>query len=535
MGTRNKKLSWSWPLISLKWIAEILSSFDHLIEPTWIGLKRQITFQVANTTFSSNIFKQLQRLLTELQLVEETGRIIQPTIKPTETCVKKHLIHLCEYNSASWATYFFEIYRKQTQIIFNQMIDTPPVSFPEISSYPVFKQWAQYFQYIGYGLLIEPEYFIPESMVTDKFVYDVKFIEKCLKAIDNPRQLTGKHSLHTEGDFLVWSKGEDYLPISEDSKLIPRIPHDRIYEEWLESKPKKGALLGALNEGMKFWYQMIDEKIADSPFSDLISTIYTCKKFIDYFLFGKSILDNDFIDKENIFAIQKKWEFVNHFKMPNNLWKLMPNLYKDITRLNWGITHYRNSLQRPTIRAYKYDDTLFNSDFEFAKKIPIRCSRSKRSLHAILNSLSKIYASIMRLNDHQTYHHYQGRTKKLLNELNHYIPSDPLEKIEVLAQLDKFIELTSQEKNILKNRIQVNSHFDFPQDQSLKICFWVHKYHDLQEIPQTAVIKKIKEQLELLQKRYIKDICYYEKYQDEWNIACDQIKKIASDIKWKDK
>ena len=43
MGNRKNNLSWEWPLISLEWIPEILSSIDSLIESSWIGLQREMT------------------------------------------------------------------------------------------------------------------------------------------------------------------------------------------------------------------------------------------------------------------------------------------------------------------------------------------------------------------------------------------------------------------------------------------------------------------------------------------------------------
>ena len=75
--------------------------------------------------------------------------------------------------------------------------------------FSIFKQWAQFFQYIGLGFLVANDHFIPESAIKSERYLNIKFAERCLKAIEDPRYLTGTFSLHTEADFLAWTMGED--------------------------------------------------------------------------------------------------------------------------------------------------------------------------------------------------------------------------------------------------------------------------------------------------------------------------------------
>jgi hypothetical protein len=531
MGTRKTKLRWSWPLISLEWIPEILSSFDNLIEPSWIGLQRQLTVHVASKKFSNRIFDQLQQLLIDMHLVEEKGKFIQATVNSNPTSIRKHLTDLLNESSEPWANFFSEVSQKKYELIYSQIKDNPPLAYPDIAFYPVFKQWSSFFQYIGYGYLTDKEHFIPESLITDEMVQNEKFIEKCLKAIGDPRHLTGNDSLHTEREFLSWTNGEDYLPITVDQELKPRIPFELIHKRWQENKTEKSGLLVALTESTESWYQMIETQLSDYAFSNLVSVIYTCKLILDYFLFGKLVSDNDFIDKEKIYSIQKRWHSVNHFKLPNNLWKILPNLYKDITRLYWGITQYRNSLQRPIFNEKLYDDSIFKTKLELTSKIPIRCFRSRRSLQAIFQSFSTIYISLSRLIDNQINHYYQNQTQNRLNDINNYLPANPLKTKELIENLIEFIELNSEEKTYLQNHIKLDFQFDYPEEIILQTCFWVHKYYDLLEMPQISIINTLKTQLDMIQKKYIKDINYYEKDQNEWDISCNYLKRITSNFK----
>ena len=530
MGNRKAKLSWTWPLISLEWLPEILSSFDYLIEPTWIGLKRQMTINVAIKSFSNNVFNQLQRILIETNLIAEKGKFIQQTVKPDYSSIRNHLTILVNESSEPWANFFSEVSLKKCKLIYSQIKDNPPNTFPDIASYPVFKQWSKFFQYIGYGHLIDKELFIPGSTITDDMIKDVNFIEKCLKAIRDPRHLTGYDSLHTESDFLSWTNGEDFLPITNDKELKPRIPFELIQQRWQDNKDRKDALFTALNAGSKNWHQNIDQQLSNYAFSDLISLIYTCKMILDYFLFGKQIIDNDFIDKEKIYSIKKRWDSVKNFKLPNHLWKILPNLYKDITRLYWGITQYRNSLQRPIFNHKLYNDSIFKTDLVLTNKIPIRCFRSRRSLHAILQTFTIIYISLSRLMDNKINYYYKELTQNSLNDINNYLPANPLETSEIIGQLKEFIELNSEEQTYLNSNDKLDFHFDYPEESIPQTCFWIHKYHELLGTPQILIIKKVKKELNTIQNKFVKDINYYEKDQTDWEDSCSYLKKIISNF-----
>ena len=140
-----------------------------------------------------------------------------------------------------------------------------------------------------------------------------------------------------------------HLPVSEDPNLFPRIPYDQILKEWETNKNETGAWHAAIINANDIWKQSIKALLSEYPFSNLDKLIYTCKHLLDFFLFGQSKYDTDFIDKESIFTIRKRWKIVKHFMMSEQIWRNLSNLYRDITRLYWGLSYYRNSLRKPLI------------------------------------------------------------------------------------------------------------------------------------------------------------------------------------------
>ena len=94
MGTRKNDLTWTWPLISLEWIPEILCSFDALLEPSWPALKRQMTVNAQNESFANRIFEQLQSFLLQTALVKEERRYIHPVVNGDYSDTQKHLSNI---------------------------------------------------------------------------------------------------------------------------------------------------------------------------------------------------------------------------------------------------------------------------------------------------------------------------------------------------------------------------------------------------------------------------------------------------------
>ncbi len=530
MGNRKTEFSWSWPLIELEWLPEILSSFDKCIEASWNGLQRELTSRVPNKLFSNKIFKQLKILLIETNLVAEEGRLIKITVNPDKRSLQSHFNNLFHKSSETWASFFTEIHYKRDLLFYSRIKNNPDQLFPEIAYYPVFKQWSKFFQYIDLGFLIDAECFMPESYVTQIEILNSVLIEKCLKANGDPRILSGYHSLHAEADFLSWSKGGDLLPLSDDKELTPRIPHDLIKEKWNESS--SGTSLNFNNiivQASESWRQMIYAKLSEHSLSDLNSIIGTCKLFMDHFLFGELDVDNDFLDKDRVNLIKNRWESVSHFKLSGHVWKSIPKLYKDLTRLYWGINFYRNSLRRKDTTGKLYDDSVFQMEIDLIKKIPVRCYRSKTSLHSIIKSQISIYKSILRL-PQKVIKQYEVAVRQIVYDLDNYLPENPIERAELLDELSEFIDLREDEKEQLKIKIDVPTTVNMPENSTLKFFYWMHRYSIFSELSQVKILNKVNDKLNIIHKKFERDIIYYEKHQNSWDKACNRLRGVLNNL-----
>jgi len=525
MGNRKNKLTWTWPLISIEWVPEILASIKYLIEPSWEGLRRQMTMNVPSRAFGNRLFSQVQALLTETGLIAENGRYIEIINDGSYGSIKIHLIEFFNNNPNNWAEYYREILSEKKELYYDQLKKNPPPDWSKVTDYVVFKQWTEFFQFLGLGVLLKNNHFVPETAIKDNHTETHKFVEICIKSYGDPRKLTGNFSYHTEADFLAWTKGEDYLPLSDDPNLFPRIPYELIIDEWNKNKYNPGAWRMALVEGTNEWYDSISKILSAYPFADLKKFIYTCKYLLDYFLFGKPKLDSEYLDAPTLSLTKKTWSLVKHFKISEHIWKLLPNFYKDITKLYWGVSFYRNSLQRPYPKDNLYDQTIFDSiDFSKLKKIPIRCYRSKRTIQAILKNASIIFRVLSKLNDYMIGIDIENKTKIILSECAGYLPSDQLELNDIFPNLENFIEILPEEKTHLLSLPQFDIISEYPTDPILRLCFWVHKFYSLNMNPHLAVFQSTKKKLKSIERRLENEIDFFQSRIKNWDIICNQLR-----------
>jgi len=521
MGTSKYDLTWSWPLISLNWVPEILGSFETLIEPTWVGLQRTMTTNVAQRSFGNRLFSQLKSFLVETGLVKDCGRYISPCVKPTHHDVKDHLLNYYQQSSQSWSQYYRLVSALKNELYFEHLKLHPPKEWPEISTYSVFKQWTNFFQFIGLGFSLVNDQFIPESAITSNMRKDVRFIEKCFKASCDPRLLTGRFSLHTEADFLAWTKGEDILPISEDNDLWPRIPHDDLIRTYRSNKNDIGAWNRSLGRANEEWRNSIKQLLSPYAFANLDDFISSCKHLLDYFLFGKPSYSNNHLAVDELQRIKRIWGPVKNFKMSRATWQILPNLFRDITRLYWGITYYRNSLKKPIRREQQFNENIFaQKDLDEVRKIPIRCYRSKRTISAILLTLSRLHNSLSRVIVTKTLKYYELETKKLYSMINDYLPSNRLDLAELIREVENLVGVFPHEKKNILNIPQLDIASDYPKNELLQMCFWVHHHHKLNGNSSVKSIIAIKDKLETLKRRLTAEMKQFENGLERWETAC---------------
>ena len=350
---------------------------------------------------------------------------------------------------------------------------------------------------------------------------DVRFIEKCFKASCDPRLLTGRFSLHTEADFLAWTKGEDILPISEDNDLWPRIPHDDLIRTYRSNKNDIGAWNRSLGRANEEWRNSIKQLLSPYAFANLDDFISSCKHLLDYFLFGKPSYSNNHLAVDELQRIKRIWGPVKNFKMSRATWQILPNLFRDITRLYWGITYYRNSLKKPIRREQQFNENIFaQKDLDEVRKIPIRCYRSKRTISAILLTLSRLHNSLSRVIVTKTLKYYELETKKLYSMINDYLPSNRLDLAELIREVENLVGVFPHEKKNILNIPQLDIASDYPKNELLQMCFWVHHHHKLNENSSVKSIIAIKDKLETLKRRLTAEMKQFENGLERWEIAC---------------
>ena len=144
-ATKKNKLTWKWPLINLEWLPDIIGNLDMLIEPSWIGLQREMLANVENKAFGKRIYDQLTTLLIETQIIKEDRRHIKCAIDPNRKSIVLHLQNIFEKSSEPWAQCFRYLWDNTIAISFSNLLGEISGQWGDISEYPIFKQWCEIF------------------------------------------------------------------------------------------------------------------------------------------------------------------------------------------------------------------------------------------------------------------------------------------------------------------------------------------------------------------------------------------------------
>lgn len=519
MGNEKIQLSWAWPLISYRWIPEILASINHAIEPSWSGLHREMTNYVVNTGIGNKIFLQLKTLLLESQLIQEQGKYILPTVQPTEKHVREYLSSFLSLSTPPWVLFYRRIMEEGISTLsFEELVQNPPRLWPEIARYPVFKQWTEFLQYLELGFLVDSKQFIPVGAVSSNMIQDTQFIDKCCKCLGDPRHLTGRDSLHTQADFLSWTSGESTLTVSADTELAPRIPVEHIAHVF-ESTPPTQRCHHSIKKGIAIWDKWITNHMKDYPFANLTTLIITVKTVLDFFLFGEEQFEPTDDIKKVVFNAKNKWESIPNFQISGNVWQVLPKLYQDIVRLTYGVKYYRNSLKkidRPQDCIEIHFLTITKQELEKIKKIPIRCFRSKRSLHSILQTTSMIHTTLSRIEQKNSYTFLEDYIQNKFESVRFFLPSDPIDRQELMNDVDEIVELTDGD---IRDIISI----DYPvlfckyQVPIIRLSYWAHLYYDIHNDHKLATIDNLQKKLTRIRNVKIKEIQHYKSNIDIWD------------------
>ena len=203
----------------------------------------------------------------------------------------------------------------------------------------------------------------------------------------------------------------------------------------------------------------------------------------------------------------------------------MPNLYRDTTRLYWGIYFYRNSLHKPDQQNFLYNDEYFGHTYnDQLRKISIKCYRSKRTLAGIIKSYSTLFKSLTRLKDKKVDEYFESQTKQIYGDLKEYLPSNPIETSELLNQIEGIIEVDANDLSNVINPISFDISTGHSREPMLHLCFWVHRHYEITGHPRIRSLEKIRKRLKNREIRLLEECEYYEKGMSEWQEACERLK-----------
>jgi hypothetical protein len=532
MGNRKYTLTWQWPLICLEWIPEVLASYDSIIEPSWAGLQRVMTAHVANQSFGIRIFSQLKCFLTDTRLVEQYGTHIRFTIDPKREYVKLHLKMIFDESHDEWADYFRDVYEHRRVITYEDIKSEIP-AWSDVTSYPVFKQWSQYFQFIDLGLLLPDNLFLPISALSNYEYRDYRFIERCLKAVSgDPRHLTGRFSFHSESDSLSWTKGESHIPLSYDSNIDPRFPYELIVTECEDDEAISSDWILRVRSAQEYWDAAITKKLNDVGITDLDELIIHWKYLLDYFLFGNFHFNGDNLDRNTLDSVKRLWQSVRSFRMVDGHWSILPNLFRDITRLYWGVSFFRNSLTRPLPIISDLNTQIFHLDAKLLKSIPIKCHKSRRSLYAIQSAIMFIYKALSPLIDNDVGKSYEDGAKATYDEVMSYIiNSDSLDRRELVEELESLVSLQPEKIYSLSYISQI----DFPSFRAnnsvMKLCYWVHRHRQVVENTHVKNVVEVRTRLNIMEDQLRKELNVLDKNLDLCMLNITDVKEWLLSLK----
>ena len=312
------------------------------------------------------------------------------------------------------------------------------------------------------------------------------------------------------------------MPISKDTRLKHRIPHEIITDGSSTTSP-----IEKMNYGVLYWKRQIHETISETITIELAQLIITYKIFIDYFLFGRRRYTVDYLSKNKTDSIREQWSEIPNFRISDNVWKSLPKLFNNITRLSFGILYYRNSLQR-IIKPWDYYNEKFleieNSDR--IKNLPIRSLRTKRTISNFIENISAINCAISRIISSNSIKKIKSNCIKLYQDSANFLPKDSIDLKSVLSDASKLIVIDKNEISNFNHDVPINLISDCPEYDKISSCYWVHRSKDILSNPKAIAIQSLKRKLEKLEKQLILDISYFEGGLKDWEEACSKLKFI---------
>lgn len=214
------------------------------------------------------------------------------------------------------------------------------------------------------------------------------------KLISGPsdiRQLCGFNSKQVEADFLMIYRKLEAAPISDDLDVLPRIPMSQLPE--LPCSPE--ALLAGVHEARVAWNEQLREYFGTIALEDFGGFIIYAKEFMDLLIWGASAPLLSVVSHDRLARVSGALErFGVRAEDLVTVWRGLALVYRQISRLSWGIRYLSNNLSAPNPPGPDAGAFAKICSLPLAKQSAISMSRSGHSLMTLIRPLRLLHQAL---------------------------------------------------------------------------------------------------------------------------------------------
>ena len=214
------------------------------------------------------------------------------------------------------------------------------------------------------------------------------------KLISGPsdiRQLCGFTSKHVEADFLMIYRKLETVPISDDADVLPRIPMSQLPA--LPCRP--GDLLAGRDDARTAWNRQLTEYFGAIAPEDFEGFIAYAKKLLDLLLWGASAPMQSVVSHDRLVKVSSALQrFGIRAEDLVTAWRGLALVYRQISRLSWGIQFLSNNLSHPNPPGPNAEAFGRICSLPPALQSAISMSRSGYSLTTLIRPLRLLHQAL---------------------------------------------------------------------------------------------------------------------------------------------
>lgn len=214
---------------------------------------------------------------------------------------------------------------------------------------------------------------------------------KLISRSGDMRRLCDLNSTHSEADYLMIYRNLDAPPICDDQDVLPRVPVNLL--PVMPCSPV--VLLSSIHQAENAWRLQLSEYLGQTTLEHFDRFIIYAKELLDMLFWGasspmKSVVSHDHL--VNVSGALRR--FGVRAEDLTTVWRGVASVYRQISRLSWGIRYLSNNLWRPhppnpDVRAF-----LSICDLPTEKQMGISVARSGHSLMSLIRPLKILHRAL---------------------------------------------------------------------------------------------------------------------------------------------